>query len=190
MEWVALVELTAGLILVIAFFAKLRDLAKFREAIRSYQLLPDVLTAPAAGIVLGGEGVLGVLLILGIALPVSLLASAALFVVFALAVTLAHARNPKSEVECGCLGNLAQLRMGRLSIVLNVAVAASCLAASLSRFALDGSVRFTVYARFDSAEASFVQPALAVILAFLYWLTIYAISVARLVDRSILEPPS
>ena len=162
---VAIVSDAAGLILLLAFVAKLADHRRFVESVRGYELLPQGLVLPAAAALMAAELLLGISLVAHVAPRIVLVASGALFSLFALGGLLVVRRRPSDEVDCGCLGPLAHLRLSRVSAAINGIVAATCIGAAVP----DSQ-------RVDITGAT-TAVLLALLLALTYWLSLYAASV-------------
>lgn len=93
-------RITLGLIFTLASLSKIIHPAAFADAIHNYQILPDALVN-ITGIVLPWlELTLGILLITGIWLPGTILASTALLIVFWGSLLLNLVRG--LDVHCGC----------------------------------------------------------------------------------------
>jgi Methylamine utilisation protein MauE len=164
---------SAALILLSAFMAKLIDRRQFIESVQGYRLVPSALAVPAAFALMILELAVGVSLIARVAPRGVLVATGALFCVFAAGALLIARRRPDDEVDCGCLGALARLRLSGTSAAINGAVAAACLGAALPESRTAGAMSVVVAAL------------LAVLVALAYWLTLYATSVLARVSRII-----
>jgi putative oxidoreductase len=175
MEAAALIRLTAGLILAGSSGAKIFRPRAFIESVRRYELLPASLAGPGAVVVIASEAVVAFGLLSGLLVRTALLGAAGLFLMFAavLALTLLRDR----EVDCGCLGDLVELRLDWWSVVTNLAIAGLALAAS-TRPALG----VPMPGERAPSGAMFVLWATAALLAAVYWLAAYARSVTRFVE--------
>lgn len=171
MEWAALVQLTTGMVLAIAAAAKWVHPSRLTLAIREYGVIPERFAPLAAGVVLAAESAIAAALLGRITRDAALFAAAILLLAFAclIAWTLVKRR----PTDCGCLGASLKLRMGWISVGMNVALAGGAIAASAQPQVV--SVPATSYATLYLSAA---------LLAVLYWLVTYASSVARLVADS------
>jgi hypothetical protein len=174
MEWVRLVELSVGTILMIGVIAKAREPDGFAEALRGYGLLPERLALNVAILLIMAEAAAGVLLLSGVWSPGGLFLAALLFLGFSGASWLQFARQSRggAALECGCLGGALRLRHSAASAVLNSAVCLICVGAAVAAaFGTDPG----------SSLAGDLGPAmlilLAVVLSAMYWLSQFAISV-------------
>jgi protein-disulfide isomerase len=146
--WVAtVIRLVLAAVWAWVAVARLADPAASVDAVRAYQLLPDVLER---GI---GYGlpfvalVLAVLLLLGLAVRVAAAVSAALFLLQLVGLVAAAARGLR--IGCGCLGSGGVLPAGQstayprdIGLVAVLLVLAAALAWwPATRFALDDTVR-------------------------------------------------
>jgi hypothetical protein len=172
MEWAALIRLTIGMILAIAALGKWARPGAAIGAIRGYRLLPERLVRPAAFVLLFAESALAVALLGGVAQHAALAGAAVLLVFFSGLVGWTTARD--RQVNCGCLGSVVDLRLGRLSIAMNLALAGGGVAAA-TQPAL----------RSAGADAWLVLYLSGSLLAALYWLTTYARSVAAALNESL-----
>lgn len=93
-------RLILGAVFIYASMDKIAHPAAFAEAVYNYQILPDALIHLTAIILPWLELILGVLLILGIWLPGSVLLSNLLLVIFLSALVFNLARG--LDVQCGC----------------------------------------------------------------------------------------
>jgi uncharacterized membrane protein YphA (DoxX/SURF4 family) len=95
-----LIRLIFGTMFLAAGASKLSDLGEFAEAIKHYQLIPGATAgAVARGIALT-EAALGIVLLLGAAIPVASLLGSVLLVIFALAMAINLIRG--RQIPCGC----------------------------------------------------------------------------------------
>ncbi|MCP9486400.1 MAG: hypothetical protein MSC30_11105 [Gaiellaceae bacterium MAG52_C11] len=164
--------LVAAVILAIAAVGKLSKPRQLAGVIQPYGLVPRSFAMPVAVTLVLGEAVLVVLLPSGFAGWIAYGLAAALFLAFA-AVT-ALMRRHGNGVPCGCLGPGPDLRLGALSIGLNLALAVA-LAVSAGLVASGfqaGGVAFSGVLRTS-----------AISIACLYWLTLYAASVIKAVNE-------
>lgn len=95
-------RLVLGATFVLAAVTKLPDLPSFAEEVANYQLLPAALVPLAALAFVGTELVAGLALLAGVWVRAATALSAAMLVVFIVALTQALARG--IDLRCGCFG--------------------------------------------------------------------------------------
>jgi putative oxidoreductase len=171
MEWAALIRLTIGLVFAIAAVAKWARPGAAVSAVRGYGLLPERLVRPVALVLPAAESVLAVALLGGLAPRAALVGAAVLLTFFGGLVAWTTARG--RQVNCGCLGSVVDLRLGRLSIAMNLVLAGGAVAAA------------TQPALSAGADAWLVLYLSGALLAVLYWLATYARSVTVALNESI-----
>lgn len=172
MTWVRLIELSVVLILAPAALSKAVDVRGFATAVRRFDIVPSGFATIVALGTVGVEIALSLMLAAGRAEAAALAAAALLFAVFGGVAWLEVSRQRADESipECGCLGGVLKLRMGRGSALLNLLVAAVCAGAAIAAAA--GNVDEGALA-LDAFELIL----LAVPFAAVYWLAHYALSV-------------
>jgi len=105
--WLGMViRLVLGVVWLWAGWSKVRDPLRFVQAVRAYDATPEWLSQAIAYGLPVLELCLGVVLIIGIAVRMSAIASAALVVVFMIGTIQAAARGLK--LDCGCFGGGGQ----------------------------------------------------------------------------------
>ena len=110
--WLAtLVRLVLAGVWAYAGVSKIADPAASVRAVRAYRLLPDVLERGIGYGLPFLELTLAVLLLVGLAVRLSAVVSAALLLVFLVAIVAAAARGLR--IECGCFGGGGDLPTGR-----------------------------------------------------------------------------
>lgn len=175
MTWVRLIELAVALILAPAAVSKALDVNGFVISLRRFDILPSGLSVVIALATIGVEIVLAALLLAGVADVPALIAAALLFAGFARVAWLEATRREGGEPmpECGCLGGALRLRMGKGSAALNLLVAGAAVAAAIGAAANpNGGVELAL------AELIF----LAILVAGVYWLAHYALSVVSAME--------
>ncbi|QNG19351.1 DoxX family membrane protein [Rhodococcus triatomae] len=104
--WIRAVSLLARLglaaVLLVSGSIKLRDPTQTVVAVRAYRLLAEELVRPVASALPVVEVLLGVLLLVGVAVRISAVASAVLFVSLIGAIASVWARG--MSIDCGCFG--------------------------------------------------------------------------------------
>lgn len=121
-----------GLILVVAGVAKLLHLDRFRAAVRSYDLLPDLAVRAVAIGLPPAETIVGLMLLSGFLFPWSGFIAASLFGLFVGAVTVNLLRG-KRDVACGCFGPEDEELLSWSIVVRNSLLAGMAVAGSLDR---------------------------------------------------------
>jgi uncharacterized membrane protein YphA (DoxX/SURF4 family) len=144
-EWLGtLARLVLAAVWLVAGALKLGDLAGSGRAVAAYRLLP-----PEGARLVGAalpfiEVALGVLLLLGVAIRLAAVVSAALFAVYVGAIASVWARG--LSIDCGCFSGGGQLAVGQRPAygweiardVALLAVAAFLVARPRTRLAIDG----------------------------------------------------
>lgn len=167
--WAQFVGLVSGFVLAISATGKVHSARQLRLVASRYGVLPRWLELPAAICLLLIELGLAVLLLAGIGGQEVLIAAAGLFLAFAAVPGVSLARH-HHEFPCGCLGARSTIRVGWLSVGLNLVLAAA-LAGAASAITLQDGTRGMV--------TSGIAWAAALSLGVLYWLTAYALSVVN-----------
>lgn len=115
-----------GLMLAVAGAGKLLALARFRDAVAGYRLVPGALVPVAAIVLVVAEVCIGLALLLP-SLRIAALAGAGLLALFAAAIAINLLRG-RRDVDCGCnLGAVPQ-PIGWGLVARNLALAALLLA--------------------------------------------------------------
>ena len=178
MTWVRLIELAVALILAPAALSKATDVRGFMVAVRRFEVVPFGLAPSVAVGTIAVEAIVSVALLAQLAETASLTAAALLFAGFG-GVAWLEARGRESDdpvPECGCLGGLLRLRMGRGSALLNLAVATVCAGAAVAAASQTAG---------DLALGTAGLAALAALLAGTYWLAHFALSVVATMDLNL-----
>lgn len=108
-----------GVLLLLAAWAKLRDIGSFRDVLANYELLPMPLLAPVALTLALAECAAGVLLLPTATRPIGAALAAGLWLVVTAAVVLALARG-RGGIECGCGGAQQDVPLGAGLVVRNL----------------------------------------------------------------------
>jgi hypothetical protein len=169
MVWLRLIELTVGMILLVAVLAKLRRPATFVEALADLEFLPESAKGVVAAVAIACEALVGVLLVADIGATIALATGFVLFVVFSAVSWSSLASRDSAATECGCLGGTLRLRHSFGSTLVNLGVAGLCLGAVVALVGWEQSQ--------DLAVGEPVLAGLAASLCALYWLTQFAFSV-------------
>lgn len=127
-----------GLVFLTAAFAKMRDMARFRETVAQYRLLPVGLVGAGAAALPVAEGAVGAGLLLG--LRAALLAAAALLGLFAAAVAV-NVRRGRTHIDCGCGGAAGRQPISRALVRHDLILAALALAALAAPGPAEGLLR-------------------------------------------------
>lgn len=177
MTWVRLIELTVALILAPAALSKAMDVRGFALAVRRFDVVPASLSTAAAMGTIGVEVMLALLLFAGLTELPALAGAALLFAFFSGIGWLEVSRRQTDQPppECGCLGGVLRLRIGRGSATLNLLAACICAGAAVAVAASSSD---------DSALSLSVLSLalLATPLAGTYWLAQYALSVVSTME--------
>jgi hypothetical protein len=182
MEWVALMRLTVGLILLSAALAKAWSLSSFEAAIANYDLVPKRYHWAVARIVVLAELIVSGLLLAGWQPGVASVGAAGLLLAFAGAVAINLRR--KRTIDCGCLGRAVELRMGWLSTAATGLLGVSLLVT----FDHPGlRVLFPIGVSSINASTRLVLVTAALLLAITYWLIAYAQYVTELIEDALGE---
>lgn len=99
-------QVVLGTVFLAAAVAKLRNPLRFVSALRSYELVPRILSRPLAAALMVIETLVGLSLLLGWALDVSVSTAGALLLSFAVAVGINLRRG--RVVPCGCFGSMSE----------------------------------------------------------------------------------
>lgn len=119
------VQLLLGVVFLAAAVGKLRRPSRFVLTIRGFELLPSILSGPAAGALVALEAFVGISLLSGWGLRISVPIAGGLLVTFAIAVGINLSRG--NVVPCGCFGSpseristrtLARLGLLMLAVVI------------------------------------------------------------------------
>jgi hypothetical protein len=120
-----IVRTALALLLLVAAAHKLRDLAAFRRTFVEYRLAPGAL-APLAPLVEGG---IATALLWPAARGGALLAAAALFAAYGVAIGVNLARG-RRHIDCGCVGPAARQPIGPRLVARNGVLATTAAAAA------------------------------------------------------------
>jgi small-conductance mechanosensitive channel len=182
MAWAKLVELTVGVILVMAAASKAARLSSFATALSSYRLVPSGKARALAPVAVGVEAVVGFLLLTQHLAAWTLAGAGLLFVTFVVVgvIEVLHADGAEPRADCGCLGGVVRLRVGRATIAINVLIAGACFSSAAAFVLTDPDAASAQLARVASG-AVWVA---AISLAALYWLSSYAVSVIAVMRES------
>ena len=124
-----------ALLLASGAIGKARDLPRFRAVVEGYEILPARLAGAAAlGFALA-EGALAAALVAPLARGAALVATAALFALYAVAIAVNLGRG-RREIDCGCGGAAAHVPLSGWLLARNaglVAMALACRAGTTER---------------------------------------------------------
>jgi uncharacterized membrane protein YphA (DoxX/SURF4 family) len=126
--WVLRVSL--ALLFTFSAWHKLRDLAGFRETLRDYRLLPDLLVSSTAGIVVAIEALTSLALCTPAAASMGAAMAASMLVVYSTAIAVNLVRGRRS-IDCGCLGPASDQSISPALLSRNAILVAGALAAML-----------------------------------------------------------
>lgn len=187
MAWARLVELAVGFILLMASVSKAARIPAFVGALQTYRLVKASWATSLARAAVAVEGLLGVLLLSQLLSAWALAGAGCLFVAFAVIGWVESLDGARAEprADCGCLGGVVRLRVGRTTVVMNVAVATACFASAVAFAVTDPA---TADARLGQVAPASLWPA-ALSVAALYWLASYGVSVVAVMNDAV-EPRS
>ena len=109
-----------------AAFHKLRDLARFRETLAGYELLPRAMAGSAAPAVAALEATLAVALLSGVAMASAGVATALLLLTYATAIFI-NIRRGRVDIDCGCMGPASRVPLSQGLVVRNLLLASAAM---------------------------------------------------------------
>ena len=112
-------RLIVGGVIFAAGYLKVGHIAKSQMAVRAYDVLPIGIANFLGTVLPFVEVAIGLLLILGAAIRINALLSAALMVLFILAITQAGLRG--LTIDCGCFGGGGQVEPGQTKYLQEIA---------------------------------------------------------------------
>ena len=112
-------RLVVGGVIFAAGYLKVGHIAKSQMAVRAYDVLPIGIANFLGTVLPFIEVAIGLLLILGAATRINALLSAALMVLFILAITQAGLRG--LTIDCGCFGGGGQVEPGQTKYLQEIA---------------------------------------------------------------------
>jgi len=172
MAWIELAGRSIGLILLASAIAKLIRPDYFLRRLGEYSFVPGALAVPLGFCAILGEAVVSVVLLTGVAATAGFIAAAALFAIFAAASWLelrAGSAAGGSGIDCGCLGGVLPLRLGRAAMMLNLGVCLVAVACAIASVGVSGVS--------DDEVGTGMLWALAALLAASYWIAQFAFAV-------------
>ncbi|MEP6547285.1 MAG: MauE/DoxX family redox-associated membrane protein [Gammaproteobacteria bacterium] len=116
------IRVLVSLVFLTAAYGKFRHWTAFQGVVANYRLLPEVLIAPAVYLLPLVEALLGTALLLGLGSPGPELGSAALLMLFALAMGINIARG-RRHIDCGCFQSALKQSLSWKLVIRNVALA-------------------------------------------------------------------
>ena len=122
-------QLTIGLLFIVAALAKLGDLKSFAEQIHNFRMLPLAVENLVAMILPWIELIAGLALVSRVHPRAGAWITAALMVIFTLAVVVAMFRG--LDIACGCFGTADASRVGLVKLGQNLGMLLLALGASL-----------------------------------------------------------
>lgn len=96
-------RIVIGLVFAYAFLAKIRDVRRFAETISNFEILPKKWSKVAALLLLGGEGIVLVLILLG-GWPLSLAFALAGLMLLLFTIVFISALQRNIQTSCNCFG--------------------------------------------------------------------------------------
>lgn len=171
MAWIELVERSVGLILAASALAKISRPGFFVARLADYAFVPSSSAWPLGLCAIAGEAATSALLLGGIADPLGLFAAAALFLAFAavawLVLRAEDSARRGSGADCGCLGEVLPLRLGRATMSLNLCICAICLVCGVAS---------AIVSKADDLPTATLW-GMAALLAAGYWISQFAFAV-------------
>lgn len=124
--------ITSGLALLFAnaVMHKLRDVARFRETLNRYELLPRVLVPAAAGLIIATEIAVVIACLMPVWRAVGAASGAALLLLYATAMGI-NLRRGRVSMDCGCGGVNERQTLEWWMVRRNLLLAALALVATL-----------------------------------------------------------
>jgi len=105
---------------------KARDFPLFRETLRVYQVMPDVLVPLAAGMTLGAEVVVAVGVLVPSGFPHAVLGAIMLLAIYSAAIAVNLARGRRT-IDCGCGGPGARQPISEWLLARNLGLVVAAL---------------------------------------------------------------
>lgn len=172
----SLFGITAGLILSLATLAKAMSPEGFASAVDNYEFLPRRLRWAIVHVFPVAEGILALTLFVASAHEAVIVAGACLFFGFAVFgwLILGSWRSKAEGPACGCLGGKGRLRITPGSVLLNIGVGATGIGVVAIMHLGDSPILPVL-----------VGWGLAPLIAAVYWLTVYALSVLDAVAQTL-----
>ncbi len=171
MAWIDLAERSVGLILAASALAKLTRPGFFFGRLSEYDFVPTSLAKPLGACAIAAEAGTSALLLSGAADAVGFFAAAVLFALFGgvawLELRQEEASGAVGGVDCGCLGGVLPLRLGRATMVLNLGICVVCVTCAIASGIVTGG----------GGTGAAMLWALAALLAVSYWITQFAFAV-------------
>ncbi len=122
-------RIAVGLVMLAAALGKIGDPGAFSSQIHHFHLTPIGVENVMAIVLPWVELIVGLALVLGVHARSGAWLSAALMIVFTVAVSTALAR--KLDIQCGCFGTADATRVGGKKLVENLLLTGAALVASL-----------------------------------------------------------
>jgi hypothetical protein len=115
-----------ALLMATAASHKLRDLARFRETLAGYELLPGAVVGSVAPAVAALEAMLAVALLSGVALTTAGVVTALLLLTYAAAISI-NVRRGRVDIDCGCMGPASRVPLSPALVVRNLLLASAAV---------------------------------------------------------------
>jgi hypothetical protein len=123
------IQLLLGAVFLAAAAPKLRHPYGFVVALRGYELVPSMVSAPVAGGLVASEAFVGISLLSGWALAVGLSVAGGLVATFAIGVGINLRR--RRDIACGCFGSDSERISMRTLARIGLLIAAVAVLASI-----------------------------------------------------------
>jgi uncharacterized membrane protein YphA (DoxX/SURF4 family) len=141
-ELLLVARLLVGLVFLAAATGKLADRSGGQAALRRFHLLPEAAVPLVALVLPVGEAIVGVLLLIGLLVPLATAAATVILIIFTGALVFALVR--RESFGCRCFGSLGSERVSWFSVGRNVLLLGLTLAVGMhgpTPFSLDGALR-------------------------------------------------
>lgn len=161
-----------ALVLLVAGISKLGGRREFIETVRNYRLLPEGLSIFVGRWIPILEVMIGISLLLGILIPLTTFATAALFILFGIAVAVNLLRG-RRNISCGCFGPQQNRPLTRILVARNMIFAVLMTLVGLDMLGSGDNVQLT-------AEKTVATTLVAATSLTLWWLWGYIRMLLRL----------
>jgi uncharacterized membrane protein YphA (DoxX/SURF4 family) len=126
------IRVLVSLVFLTAAYGKLRHWTALQGVVANYRLLPQVLVAPVAYVLPPVEALLGAALLLSLGSPWPEAGTAALLMLFAVAMGINIARG-RRHIDCGCFQSALKQTLSWTLVLRNVALSLLLCVALLTR---------------------------------------------------------
>lgn len=166
------IRMFTALVLLVAGISKLGSRHEFTETVRNYDLLPEYLSVFAGRWIPVLEVMIGLSLLLGVLVSLTTFASAALFILFSIAVAVNLLRG-RRNISCGCFGPQQNHHLTWILVARNMILAGLVALVGLDTLRAGDNAHLTAE---EMIAAMFVAAASLV----LWWLWSFILTLLRL----------